>query len=391
MGLPVGCVQPDTSAGPGQLRLRGAAHLGYWAAACGVPTDRITEAVLGAFVRHLASCSCPHAFQGRDRSHQEGGQLFVTHLRAVGVLSSPTPAAESVPPALEQFSAWMRHHRGVRVSTLGNYLPLLHEFVVALGDDAVTYDAAGVRAFILARASRAGRGRAKSLVNAVRMFLRFLAVRGSCPADLAAAVPRIASWRLAALPRYLVADDIARLLATCDPDTTAGARDRAVMLLCVRLGLRAGDVRDLRLGDVDWSRGRLRVLGKGRCETWLPLPQEVGDAILHYLERFRPAISDDHVFLRVHAPLGPLPSSGPIAKLVRRAIERAGIAAPSHGAHVLRHSAATVLLREDVSLDVIGAVLRHRSVESTAHYAKVDVTRLRAIAQPWPAAGGAPC
>jgi site-specific recombinase XerD len=313
-------------------------------------------------------------------------------LRAVGVvLSSPTPAAESVPPVLEQFSAWMRHHRGVQVSTLGNYLPLLHEFVVALGDDAVTYDAAGVRAFILARASRAGRGRAKSLVNAVRMFLRFLAVRGSCPADLAAAVPRIANWRLAALPRYLVADDIARLLATCEPDTAAGARDRAVMLLCVRLGLRAGDVRDLRLGDVDWSRGRLRVLGKGRCETWLPLPQEVGDAILHYLERFRPAIGDDHVFLRVHAPLGPLPSSGPIAKLVRRAIERAGIAAPSHGAHVLRHSAATVLLREDVSLDIIGAVLRHRSVESTAHYAKVDVTRLRAIAQPWPAAGGAPC
>lgn len=377
---------------PGQLRLRGAAHLGCWAAARGVPTDRISEAVLGAFVRHLASCSCPHAFQGRGRSHQEGGQLFVTHLRAVGVvLSSPTPAAESEPPVLEQFSAWMRHHRGVRVSTLGNYLPLLHEFVVALGDDAVTYDAAGVRAFVLARAGRAGRGRAKSLVNAVRMFLRFLAVRGSCPADLPAAVPRIASWRLAALPRYLEADDIARLLVTCEPDTAAGARDRAVMLLCVRLGLRAGDVRDLRLGDVDWSRGRLRLLGKGRCETWLPLPQEVGDAILHYLERFRPAIGDDHVFLRVHAPLGPLPSSGPISKLVRRAIERAGIAAPSHGAHVLRHSAATVLLREDVSLDVIGAVLRHRSAESTAHYAKVDVARLWAIAQPWPAAGGAQC
>jgi hypothetical protein len=258
---------------PGQLRLRGATHLGYWAAACGVPTERITEAVLGAFVRHLASCSCPHAFQGRDRSHQEGGQLFVKHLRAVGVVPSPpTPAVESLPPVLEQFSAWMRHHRGVRVSTLGNYLPLLHEFVVALGDDAAMYDAAGVRAFILARASRAGRGRAKSLVNAVRMFLRFLAVRGSCLADLAAAVPRIANWRLAALPRYLVADDIARLLATCEPGTAAGARDRAVMLLCVRLGLRAGDVRDLRLGDVDWSRGRLRVLGKGRCETWLPVP-----------------------------------------------------------------------------------------------------------------------
>ena len=147
-------------------------------------------------------------------------------------------------------------------------------------------------------------------------------------------------------------------------------------------------MRDLRLGDIDWSHGRLRVLGKGRCETWLPLPQEVGDAVLHYLEWFRPAVDDDHVFLRVHARLGPFPSSGPISKLVRRAIQRAGIKAPSMGAHVLRHSAATAMLRQGVSLDAIGAVLRHRCIESTAHYAKVDVALLRLVAQPWPVDGG---
>ena len=164
-----------------------------------------------------------------------------------------------------------------------------------------------------------------------------------------------------------------------------------MILLLARLGLRAGDVRDLRLGDIDWVRGRLRLMGKGRCETWLPLPQEVGDAVLHYLTRFRPITEDDHVFLRVHAPVGPLPSSGPISHLVGRALERAGITAPSRGAHVLRHSAATALLRQGVTLDVIGAVLRHRCVESTAHYAKVDVARLRAVAQPWPTAGGGSC
>jgi len=267
----------------------------------------------------------------------------------------------------------------------------VQEFLATLGDDAAAYDAARVRAFILARASRVGRSRAKSVVNAVRMFLRFLAVSGHCPADLAAAVPRIAHWKLSSLPRYLAADDVARLVAACEPATAAGARDRAVLLLLARLGLRAGDVRDLRLGDLDWSRGRLRLMGKGRCETWLPLPQEVGDAILHYLTRFRPARADDHVFLRVYAPLGPLPSSGPIAKLVRRAIHRAGIAAPSRGAHVLRHSAATALLRQGASLDVIGAVLRHRCIESTAHYAKVDGALLRMVAPPWPAAGGPPC
>ena len=113
--------------------------------------------------------------------------------------------------------------------------------------------------------------------------------------------------------------------------------------------------------------------------------------MLQYIERFRPAIGDDHVFLRVHAPIGPLPSSGPISKVVRRAIGRAGIAPPSRGAHQLRHSAATALLRQGASLDVIGALLRHRSVESTAHYAKVDVVRLRAIAQPWPDSGGTSC
>lgn len=376
---------------PGQLLLRGAAHLGHWTSARGVEIGRIRAGVLDAFARHLPTCACPHPFQGRDRYHREGAHRFVTHLQRVGVVPPPATAPEPVPPMVETFSAWMRQHRGVRESTLGNYVPLVQEFLATLGDDAAAYDAARVRAFILARASRFGRSRAKSVVNAVRMFLRFLAVSGHCPADLAAAVPRIAHWKLSSLPRYLAADDVARLVAACEPATAAGARDRAVLLLLARLGLRAGDVRDLRLGDLDWSRGRLRLMGKGRCETWLPLPQEVGDAILHYLTRFRPARDDDHVFLRVYAPLGPLPSSGPIAKLVRRAIHRAGIAAPSRGAHVLRHSAATALLRQGASLDVIGAVLRHRCIESTAHYAKVDGALLRMVAPPWPAAGGRPC
>ena len=111
--------------------------------------------------------------------------------------------------------------------------------------------------------------------------------------------------------------------------------------------------------------------------------------MLHYLQHARPVLDDDHVFLRIRAPFGLLPSSGPIANLVRRAIERAGVEAPSKGAHVLRHSAATDLLRQGVSLDTIGAVLRHRCLESTAHYAKVDVALLRLVAQPWPSGGPA--
>jgi site-specific recombinase XerD len=317
----------------------------------------------------------------------DGAQGLVKHLRRVGLLPPTNPEPETVPPLVKGFSDWMRQHRGATESTVANYVPLVKEFLGACGDDAAAYDAARVRAFIFARASRFGRSRAKSTVNAVRMFLRFLAVYGHCAADLVGAVPGIAEWKLSSLPRYISANDIEQLVVACDAATASGARDRAVILLLARLGLRAGDVRDLRVADIDWSHGRLRVIGKGRCETWLPLPQEVGDAVLHYLEYFRPGVDDEHVFLRVHASLGPFPSSCAISKLVRRAIQRAGIKAPSMGAHVLRHSAATAMLRQGVSLDAIGAVLRHRCIESTAHYAKVDVAMLRLVAQPWPVNG----
>jgi integrase/recombinase XerD len=376
---------------PAQLSLRGAAHFGCWASEQSVPIERFDEEVIGTFSRHLRTCVCAHAFEGRDDYHSSGARRFVEHLRTVGVVTSRVVEPEPATALVQRFSDWMRQHRGVTQSTLDHYVPLVEEFLASLGDDASAYDASRVRAFILARASRQGHARAKSVVNAIRMFLRFLAAYGYCSSELIGAVPSIAQWKLSALPRYIGANEIERLIAACDPSSAAGARDRAVILLLARLGLRAGDVRDLRLADIDWLQARLRVVGKGRCETRVPLPQDVGDAVLHYLTHFRPRIDDEHVFLRVYAPFGPLPSSGPISKLVRRAIQRAGIQAPSMGAHVLRHSAATAMLRQGSSLDIIGAVLRHRCLESTAHYAKVDVARLRRVAQPWPVDGELPC
>lgn len=376
---------------PAQLTLRGAAHLGHWASVQGVPPERFDDEVTDTFTRHLPSCMCPRAFYGRDNYHAVGARCFIEYLRTRGIIASITVEPEPVPRLVVRFGQWMRQHRGVTEGTLTNYLPLVQAFVAALGTDASTYDAGRVRGFILAEAGRVGHARAKSVVNAARMFLRFLAASGYCSPTLIATVPRIAGWKLSSLPRYLAAAGIEQLVATCDPSSAAGARDRAIILLLARLGLRAGDVRDLHLADIDWSQGRIRVVGKGRCETWLPLSQEAGDAVLHYLEHFRPSIDDDHVFLRVYAPLGPLPSSGPISKLVRRAIQRAGIDAPSMGAHVLRHSAATTWLQQGASLDTIGTMLRHRCVESTAHYAKVDATLLDEITQPWPVPGTSSC
>jgi len=374
-----------------QLLLRGAAHLAHWASIHKVRIGQLDQAVLDSFVRHLATCACTHAFHGRAPYHAEGAKRFVEHLQSRGILPPVKAEPEPLPALVDAFRDWMRHHRGVTESTLAQYVPIAKEFLVALGDDIAAYSACLVRRFIFARANRAGHSRAKSVVNTIRMFLRFLAVHAYCSADLVAAVPTIVHWRLSSLPRYISAQDFERLIAACDPASPEGSRDRAIIILLASLALRAGDLRDLRLTDIDWHQGRLRVVGKGQCETWLPLPQDAGDALLHYLEYSRPGTDDDHVFLRVHAPLGPFPSSGPISKLVRRAIRRAGIKTPSMGAHLLRHSAATEMLRQGSSLDVIGAVLRHRSIETTALYAKVDLTLLRSVVQPWPGKGGAPC
>jgi integrase/recombinase XerD len=161
-------------------------------------------------------------------------------------------------------------------------------------------------------------------------------------------------------------------------------RDRAIILLLARLGLRGNDVVRLRICDIDWQKANIRVSGKGRCEALLPLTQEVGDAILTYFHQGRPIVDSDRVFIRAIAPLRPFRSTGAVTRLVARAIGRAGVLTPFPGAHVLRHSAATQMLRQGISLQDISAVLRHRSLETTAHYAKVDVGLLQMVAQPWP-------
>jgi site-specific recombinase XerD len=184
------------------------------------------------------------------------------------------------------------------------------------------------------------------------------------------------------LPKYLSAEAVERVITSCDLSTHTGVRDRAVLLLLARLGLRAGDVAGLTFPAIDWSAGTIRVAGKNRREARLPLPQDVGDAVLAYLEQ-RPDVNDVHVFITTTAPLRRL-SRRTVSKIVRRAIQRSEIQAPIHGAHVLRHSFATAMLREGVSLPTIGSVLRHASIETTAIYAKVDTPLLRQVARPWP-------
>ena len=217
------------------------------------------------------------------------------------------------------------------------------------------------------------------------MFLRYLIAQGKCPAVLEAAIPRVAHWRLSSLPRYLRSEDIERIIASCNCTTAVGRRNRAILLLLARLALRAGDIAQLDLKDIDWEQAWIHVSGKSRRQTRLPLTQEVGDALAAYLQDGRPLVRIDKLFISSFAPYRPLGTRCTVSAIVARALRRAGVTRPSRGAaHLLRHSKASSMLRQGKSLQEIADLLRHRSIQTTEIYAKVDVTTLGTIAQPWP-------
>ncbi len=309
-----------------------------------------------------------------------GAGRFLVFLRQRGLapdLSLP------VPLLVARFCDWMRRHRGVREITLGGYSRVLRQLLEVLGSEPQHYSAAQLRAFVLAQSRGYSHSKAEMVISAMRMFVRFLISTGQCGEGLQYAIPRVAGWRQASLPRYIEPATVERIIAGCDLSTPLGARDRAVLLLLARLALRAGDVAGLRLGDIDWAHGRILVSGKARWGAWLPLPQEVGEALLHYIETGRPRVSYDGLFLIAHAPHTPI-GARQVCQTAERAIRRAGIKVPSYGAHLFRHSAATALLRQGLSLQAIGTLLRHRDVDTTAIYAKVHVNLLQQIALPWP-------
>jgi integrase/recombinase XerD len=284
------------------------------------------------------------------------------------------------PRVLRGFRRWMLRHRGIRPSTLEGYCHILVGLLAVLGEDPVRFTARAVRASVLVAVQK--QATPKRVVGPLRALLRYAVARGLISPSLLDAVPTVARWRRSALPRYISSADVERVVAACEVGTPTGLRDRAILLVLSRLGLRAGELAELRFADIDWRAATIRIAGKGRREYLLPLPQEVGDGILAYLERGRPKHREEHVFLGSHSAR-PL-SRQYVRQIVSRAIGRARVKAPVHGAHLLRHSLATHMLRSGSSLQAIGAVLRHRSIETTLEYAKVDVKLLQLVAQPWP-------
>jgi len=365
-----------------------ARHFCYWLNHSGITVAQTDEHVIKRFSEHR--CSCPGyrasktlstAFAGMVRKFVE----FLEESQVVHLAEHP-----SVDGRIQAYFDWLRQHRGLSELTIDARRKLMKQLLPLLGPDPGSYDAAGVRGVILSESQRRSAVNMKSIVTVLRSYLGYLATQGLCSPSLVQAVPTVAHWKHSNLPKYLPAAKVEALIKSCDAASN-GIRDRAILLLLARLGLRAGDIMRLSINDIDWQQGTLCVCGKGRREAKLPLPQDVGDALLKYVNEVRPKVPIARIFLRSLAPCQPfVESSTGISTIVRRALVRAGIHdAPSRGAHMLRHSAATTLLRSGTPLAAIGAVLRHRSIDTTAQYAKVDVPSLKQVAQPWP--GGAAC
>lgn len=367
-------------------------HFAQWAQTQRVMIEDLSDEVLSRFAKHRCRCPGGREHHSVSRKYAKRVRRFVRYLRSAGVIAAAhrTPSTAVLAPLAEEFVLWLCEHRGIGAITVGHYKEQLAKFPSWLiNAEARLMTAARIRALVLARAPRQSGSATRMMMVTLRMYLRFLGATGRCTAGLDGAIPSMPQWRLSALPRYLQPDQVERLVATCDLATLLGARDRAVLLLLARLGLRAGDIAGLRFDDLDWRAARLKVCGKAHRETWLPLPQDAGDAILEYLKK-RPTVAIDQVFLCVQAPYRSMQSSAVVSSIVDHALSSAGIKdPPSRGATLLRHSAATAMLRGGATLDAVSAMLRHRSLDMTVHYAKVDLPMLERIAQAWPE--GASC
>jgi integrase/recombinase XerD len=286
---------------------------------------------------------------------------------------------------LAEFGIWLDRERGLSPVTVGCYCKQAKCFLAAVGGPGAVsgLDAGRVTAFMVEHSRDRNSWSAKAMVTSLRAFLRFAHATGRTAAPLAGAVPAVASWRMAALPRGLTPAATGRLLGGCDQETAVGRRDYAVLSLLARLGLRGAEAAGLQLDDIGWRAGEITVTGKGSRTERLPLPAAAGEALAAWLTGGRPRCESRAVFVTVRRPYRQLTPEA-VRAVMGRACDRAGL--ERRGAHQLRHALATEMLRAGASLPEVGQVLRHRSLLSTSLYAKVDERALRPLARPWPGA-----
>lgn len=314
--------------------------------------------------------------------------VLLDHLAGIGALPAPEPVEPTAIEALvARYGRYLRHERRLGQPTAARYLFVARGFLQTCASNGVPdldrLSSEPVTAFMIAECAAHSVGWAKCVAVGLRSLLRFLHLDGLISTPLAEAVPSPAGWRATSIPKALAPAELAALFSGCDRRSDSGRRDYAVLMLLGRLGMRAGEVAALELNDVGWRTGELRVRGKGQRVDVLPLPVDVGRALADYVRRGRPPAAAGAVFRRIGAPHGAV-NPTTVTGIVYRACDRVGL--PRAGAHRLRHTAATHMLGAGASLPEIAQVLRHRSPDTTAIYAKVDRLALAELAQPWPGA-----
>ena len=330
----------------------------------------------------------------RHRGNVRTLHRFLDYLRSESVIPFPEHKVDESPLGMikTRYDMYLTRERGVTAVTGARYWYFIRRFLTdCFGDGPIQLrelDPKDISRFLLRRAHSRTPKVAQLMVTALRSFFRFLFQHGETESDLSKAVLTVCSWRLAEVPKYLKPTEVECLLHACDRTTAVGRRNHAVLLLLARLGLRAGEVVALELDDINWRVGELTVRGKGMFQDRLPLPQDVGESLAAYLRYDRPKCSTRRIFVRMRAPHRGFHHPSTVSTIVCRALERAGLNPPIKGAHLLRHSLATGMLRRGSSMAEIGEVLRHRSPNSTEIYAKVDIEGLRSIARSWPGKGG---
>jgi integrase/recombinase XerD len=369
-----------------EVQIRLVADFGYWLAKRGMRAQEITAELFQPYLRARARR------RRLTRNDRSALHRLLDLLVRQGVVSAPTPPTATPAERLQsEFRFYLQQERALASITQDHYVRFVSDFLTGhFGAGPVDLSglcAGDVIGFVRRRAMTIQSRQVQLMTTALRSFLRFARYRGDIDKDLAACVPAVANWTLSTIPRALPPEQVKQVLASVDRKTVVGRRDYAILLILARLGLRASEIRTLTLEDLDWQEGLITVRGKAGRYSQLPLPDDVGAAIADYLRNGRPTASSRLVFLRVKAPVGGFKGPSGVGSMVRHSLARAGIDASRKGAHQFRHALACQMLRQGASLSEIGELLRHRSPQTTAIYAKVDMASLATLALPWP--GGA--
>jgi len=345
--------------------------------------------IAGFFKAYPLLCRRRGVLEGHVRRVRYSVNRFLDYLRDSG-LFDPSSGQEIYQPLLDTYLKWMRDYQHASEGTVGVRCHSILRFLEWLGPEATPAGLSGLTSeriedFFISYAQSMGRSARRSMQSALRTFLRFCLHQGYIEKSLEYVVPTLRTYKLATVPRGLTDTQAQQVLRCINRNSRVGRRDYAIVLLLYTYGVRGGQVRALRLEDINWEQNQIlfKALKHGK-DSRLPLLPEVGESILDYLQNSRPSCSYPHIFLTCRAPYHPLPNPNSLSAIVGRYIQTAGIEIPSKGAHTFRHCFATRMLQKGHSLKAIADVLGHRHLGTTFIYTKVDFNALRQVALEWP-------